>query len=85
MRYATCSLIKMYDTGIRKRQLKRWSARKPFCPKNTLVAEPLSIHEAAPAFAFLNIATALSVMICVTEKLIHCVWPNRGAIGASDD
>ncbi|XP_018394995.1 PREDICTED: uncharacterized protein LOC108773628, partial [Cyphomyrmex costatus] len=36
-------LIKMYDVGIRRRQLKFWSARKPFCPKNMLIAEPLSI------------------------------------------
>ncbi|KAL6258656.1 hypothetical protein P5V15_010609 [Pogonomyrmex californicus] len=68
-------LTKMYDMGIRKRQLKFWSARKPFCPKNMLVAEPLSIHEATPIFIFIGIAIALSLVICVMENVIYWIWP----------
>lgn len=64
-------LTKMYDMGIRKRQLKLWSARKPFCPKNTLVAEPLSIREAMPIFVFLGVTTGLSLVICIMENLVQ--------------
>lgn len=69
--YYYCSLTKMYDMGIRKRQLKLWLARKPFCPKNILIAEPLSIHEATPIFILLGIFIALSFVICIMENLIH--------------
>jgi len=63
--------------GIRKRQLRRWSARKPFCPKNILIAEPLSIHEAVSVFIFLGVSVALSIVICVMENFIHWLWPMR--------
>lgn len=68
-------LTKMYDMGIRRRQLKFWSARKPFCPRNMLVAEPLSIQEATPIFVFVGIATVLSIIICIMENLIYWIWP----------
>ncbi|XP_018339199.1 PREDICTED: uncharacterized protein LOC108746755 [Trachymyrmex septentrionalis] len=68
-------LIKMYDVGIRRRQLKFWSARKPFCPKNMLIAEPLSIYEAVPVFMFIGIVAVLSLIICITENLVYWLWP----------
>lgn len=77
-------LIKMYDVGIRKRQLKRWSPRKPFCPRNVLVAEPLSIYEAAPVFVFLSICAVLSLVVCMIENLVHWIWPTRSSISATD-
>ncbi|XP_032671693.1 ionotropic receptor 75a-like [Odontomachus brunneus] len=77
-------LIKMYDMGIRKRQLKRWSPRKPFCPRNMLIAEPLSIHEAAPVFAFLSISVALSIVICITENFIYWMRPIRLSMSANE-
>ncbi|EZA60351.1 hypothetical protein X777_13440 [Ooceraea biroi] len=70
-------LAKMYDTGIRKRQLKRWSARKPYCPRNMLIAEPLSIQEATPVFVFLTIATTLAIVICIMENLIYWICGPR--------
>ncbi|XP_036149728.1 ionotropic receptor 75a [Monomorium pharaonis] len=68
-------LIKMYDVGIRKRQLKFWSARKPFCPRNLLVAEPLSITEATPVFAFVGVTATLSLVICIIENLVCWLRP----------
>ncbi|KAL6441406.1 hypothetical protein ACFW04_003551 [Cataglyphis niger] len=70
-------LIKMYDMGIHKRQLKLWSARKPFCPKNILVAEPLSIHEAVPIFVFISVSIMLSFVICIIENLVHWMQSKR--------
>lgn len=67
----------MHNMGIRKRQLKRWSSRKPFCSKNMLIAEPLSIQEAAPVFAFLSISAALAIVICITENFVYWLRPMR--------
>lgn len=79
------SLTKMYDMGIRKRQLKRWSARKPFCPKKILVAEPLSIQEAIPAFVFLSISILLTIAICILENFVNWVLLTRWATKMSSD
>ncbi|KAK1128660.1 hypothetical protein K0M31_003116 [Melipona bicolor] len=70
-------LSKIQNVGIQKRELKRWAARKPFCPNNLLIAEPLSIHEAAPIFMFLCISVALSILICIVENIISFIFPIR--------
>ncbi|CAD1469411.1 unnamed protein product, partial [Heterotrigona itama] len=70
-------LTKIQNVGIQKRELKRWAARKPFCPNNLLIAEPLSIHEAAPIFIFLCISVALSILICIVENIIFFIFPIR--------
>ncbi|XP_033351198.1 ionotropic receptor 75a-like [Bombus vosnesenskii] len=70
-------LIKIQNVGIQKRELKRWAARKPFCPINLLIAEPLSIHEAAPIFMFLCISLVLSILICIVENIVFCLFPAR--------
>ncbi|XP_043793608.1 ionotropic receptor 75a-like [Apis laboriosa] len=70
-------LTKIHNVGIQKRELIRWTARKPFCPNNLLIAEPLSIHEAAPIFMFLCISIILSILICIIENMIFCFFPTR--------
>ncbi|XP_076647399.1 ionotropic receptor 75a-like isoform X1 [Halictus rubicundus] len=70
-------LTKIKNVGIQKRELKRWSARQPYCPSNLLIAEPLSIHEAAPVFVFLCIAVGFAILICVIENLVYCCLHSR--------
>ncbi|KAG7204597.1 hypothetical protein KM043_005016 [Ampulex compressa] len=70
-------LTKIQNMGLRQRQLKRWSARKPFCPNSLLIAEPLSIHEAAPLLIFLSLCTSLSIILCIIENMIYWIWPTR--------
>ncbi|XP_017752453.1 PREDICTED: glutamate receptor ionotropic, kainate 1-like [Eufriesea mexicana] len=70
-------LTKIRNVGIQKRELKRWAIRKPFCPNNLLIAEPLSIHEAAPIFMFLCISVVLSILICIVENILFCFSPPR--------
>ncbi|XP_043674290.1 uncharacterized protein LOC122632002 isoform X2 [Vespula pensylvanica] len=54
---------KMNNIGLRDRELKRWSARKPRCPANMLIAEAISIQEAAPVLLFLVVGMVLSLSI----------------------
>ncbi|XP_076231263.1 uncharacterized protein LOC143177283 [Calliopsis andreniformis] len=75
-------LIKLRNTGIQKRELKRWSARKPFCPSNLLIAEPLSIHEAVPIFVFFSFSVCIALVMCILENLFHCVSSTRISISA---
>ncbi|XP_076766931.1 ionotropic receptor 75a-like [Xylocopa sonorina] len=72
-------LTKIRNVGIQKRELIRWGARKPFCPNNLLIAEPLSIQEAAPVIIFLCISVILSILICIVENIIFCIIPTRAS------
>ncbi|XP_043262983.1 ionotropic receptor 75a-like [Colletes gigas] len=64
-------LTKIRNVGIQNREWKRWSARRPYCPSNLLIAEPLSIHESAPIFVFLCISMGFSFLICIAENLFY--------------
>ena len=72
-------LTKIRNVGIQKRELKRWRSRKPFCPTNLLIAEPLSIHEAAPVFIFLSFSMFLSLLFCLVENLLFYLFSARRA------
>ncbi|XP_017797560.1 PREDICTED: uncharacterized protein LOC108578694 [Habropoda laboriosa] len=72
-------LTKIRNVGIQERELKRWAARKPFCPHTLLIAEPLSIHESLPIFVFLGISVGLSILICIIENIIYRISPTRSS------
>ena len=63
-------MAKMYDTGIRKRQLKRWTARVPLCRKDILVVDSITIYETAPALILLAFGMILSIIICIFENIV---------------
>ncbi|KAK2583494.1 hypothetical protein KPH14_009456 [Odynerus spinipes] len=71
---------KINNMGLRDRQLKRWSARKPRCPANMLMAEAISIQEAAPVLLFLLVGIILSLSVCAMENLIFWFWTKRLSI-----
>ncbi|XP_035732024.1 uncharacterized protein LOC118446003 [Vespa mandarinia] len=68
---------KMNNVGLRDRELKRWSARKPRCPASMLIAEAISIHEAAPILLFLVVGMVLSLSVCAIENIIFWFWSKR--------
>ncbi|XP_076664876.1 ionotropic receptor 75a-like [Andrena cerasifolii] len=70
-------LTKMRNIGLQNREWKRWSARRPFCPSNLLIAEPLSIYEAAPIFVFFSVSVGISLLICVVENILYWISPTR--------
>ncbi|XP_025157243.1 uncharacterized protein LOC105184270 isoform X1 [Harpegnathos saltator] len=50
---AKIGLSKMFNTGLRDRQIKFWSSRKPQCQLDTLSTRSISIYETAPALILL--------------------------------
>ncbi|XP_014602151.1 PREDICTED: glutamate receptor 1-like [Polistes canadensis] len=71
---------KMNNAGLRDRELKRWSARKPRCPSNILIAEAISIQEATPVLLFLIVGMVLSLSVCAIENIIFWFWSKRSLI-----
>ena len=56
--------------GIRRRQLKRWTARQPLCRKDILVVNSITIYESAPVFIFLISGIIFVFGIFILENVV---------------
>ncbi|KYM92312.1 hypothetical protein ALC53_00767 [Atta colombica] len=64
-------LSKMFNTGLRDRQIKYWSSRKPQCTLDTLSTRSISIYETAPALVLLAFGVLIGGIICFIENMIN--------------
>ncbi|XP_018339201.1 PREDICTED: uncharacterized protein LOC108746756 [Trachymyrmex septentrionalis] len=68
---AKIGLSKMFNTGLRDRQIKYWSSRKPQCTLDTLSTRSISIYETAPALILLAFGVLVGGIICFIENIIY--------------
>ncbi|KAK9300689.1 hypothetical protein QLX08_006721 [Tetragonisca angustula] len=68
---AKIGLTKMFNTGLRNRQIKRWSSRKPQCQPDTLSTRSITIYETAPALILLAFGILVAGIICIVENIIY--------------
>ncbi|XP_011328980.1 ionotropic receptor 75a [Ooceraea biroi] len=68
---AKIGLSKMFNTGLRDRQIKYWSSRKPQCQLDTLSTRSISVYETAPALILLAFGILVGCGICVVENIIY--------------
>ncbi|KMQ99404.1 hypothetical protein RF55_1087 [Lasius niger] len=68
---AKIGLYKMFNTGLRDRQIKYWSSRKPQCQLDTLSTRSISIHETAPALILLAFGMLVGCGICIVENIVY--------------
>nr|XP_031838888.1 ionotropic receptor 75a-like [Nomia melanderi] len=68
---AKIGLTKMFNTGLRDRQIKHWSSRKPQCQPDTLSTRSITIYETAPALILLALGVLLAGIICIAENIIY--------------
>nr|XP_012138610.1 PREDICTED: LOW QUALITY PROTEIN: uncharacterized protein LOC100877692 [Megachile rotundata] len=62
-------LIRMYTAGIRKRQVLRWTAKRPYCDKEKPYVSSVTIHETIPILLILLFGITLSIIICFIENI----------------
>lgn len=60
----------MFNTGLRNRQIKHWSSRKPQCQPDTLSTRSITIYETAPALILLAFGIIVAGTICIVENII---------------
>ncbi|XP_017752452.1 PREDICTED: uncharacterized protein LOC108545386 [Eufriesea mexicana] len=63
-------LIRIYTSGIRQRELKRWTTRQPYCDKDKYYVSSVTIYETTPIILILLVGIILSVIICFVENII---------------
>ncbi|XP_043262966.1 ionotropic receptor 75a-like [Colletes gigas] len=68
---AKIGLTKMFNTGLRDRQIKHWSSRKPQCQPDTLSTRSITIYETAPALILLTFGMLVAGGICIAENIIY--------------
>ncbi|XP_019884195.2 uncharacterized protein LOC105254882 [Camponotus floridanus] len=68
---AKIGLYKMFNTGLRDRQIKYWSSRKPQCQLDTLSTRSISIQETAPALILLAFGMLIGCGICIVENIVY--------------
>lgn len=62
-----CRLSKISEVGVRVRQVKRWTSRKPRCIANILSATSITIFEFAPHLIILAFGMFLTMIIFIVE------------------
>ncbi|CAK9810167.1 Ionotropic receptor 75a [Anthophora quadrimaculata] len=78
---AKIGLTKMFNTGLRDRQIKHWSSRKPQCQPDTLSTRSITIYETAPALILLAFGMIIAGTICIVENITH-KRSTRGRVGS---
>ncbi|XP_043674302.1 ionotropic receptor 75a-like isoform X1 [Vespula pensylvanica] len=63
-------LMKIFSTGLLKRELKRTFAQKPYCQNDGNSVESVTIYEAAPIIILLICGITISIIICLIENII---------------
>lgn len=61
----------MFNTGLRDRQVKYWSSRKPLCQVDTLSTRSITIYETSPILLLLVFGTVVACVICVIENIVY--------------
>lgn len=62
--------MKIFSTGLLKRELKRTFAQKPYCQNDGNSVESVTIYEAAPIIILLICGITISIIICLIENII---------------
>ncbi|XP_076178932.1 ionotropic receptor 75a isoform X2 [Ptiloglossa arizonensis] len=63
-------LLRILTAGIRKREVQRWTSRKPYCDEDRHYVPDVTILETIPIILLLLIGMVLSVIICLIENII---------------
>ncbi|KAG7204595.1 hypothetical protein KM043_005014 [Ampulex compressa] len=67
---AKIGMMRVTSAGLRKREVKRWSPKKPYCDRESLFISSVTIYETAPMIILLMCGMILSVIICLIENII---------------
>ncbi|XP_076664878.1 ionotropic receptor 75a isoform X2 [Andrena cerasifolii] len=73
-------LIRTYTAGIRRRELLRWTSRKPYYNKINQEASSVTIVETVPILLLLIFGMVVSIVICILENIVFrttLVYANR--------
>ncbi|XP_053976501.1 ionotropic receptor 75a-like [Hylaeus volcanicus] len=74
---AKIGFIRTLTSGIRKREVYRWTSRKPYCDEHKRYVSSVTILEATPVILLLLTGIILSVVICVIENIVFRAFQTK--------
>ncbi|XP_011262095.1 uncharacterized protein LOC105254854 [Camponotus floridanus] len=64
------ALLKISTSGLRRREIRRRSARRPYCPNDEVFVSSVTIYEVAPILFLLLFGMMISLIIFGVEQLV---------------
>jgi len=74
------SLMKISTSGLRRREIHRRAARKPYCPTDAIFVSSVTIYEAAPILILLLFGMIISLIVFAIEHLIFHATNSKRAV-----
>ncbi|KAL0105247.1 hypothetical protein PUN28_016715 [Cardiocondyla obscurior] len=75
------ALLKINTSGLRRREISRRSARRPYCPDSEIFVSSVTIYEAAPILFLLFFGMIISLIIFGMEHFLFYVMNSKRASG----
>lgn len=78
--YLIARMIKISSSGLRRREIRRRAAKRPYCPSEEIFVSSVTIYEVASMLILLLIGMAISLIVFGVEKFVFYVMhPKRTA------
>ncbi|KAM0727802.1 Ionotropic receptor 75a [Formica fusca] len=74
------ALLKISTSGLRRREIHRRSARRPYCPSDELFVSSVTIYEVAPILFLLLFGIIISLIIFGIEQLVFYTMHSKRAL-----
>lgn len=75
------ALLKINTSGLRRREIRRRSARRPYCPSDEIFVSSVTIYEAAPILFLLLFGMIFSLIVFGIEHFISRTMKSRRKSG----
>ncbi|XP_011882968.1 PREDICTED: uncharacterized protein LOC105570410 [Vollenhovia emeryi] len=79
------ALLKISTSGLRRREIRRRSARRPYCPSDEIFVSSVTIYEVAPILILLLFGMIISLIVFGMEHLIFYMVSSKRTSGITPD
>lgn len=73
-------LLRISTSGLRRREIHRRSARRPYCPTDELFVSSVTIYEVAPILFLLLFGMIISLIILGIEQFVFYMMHSKRAL-----
>ncbi|XP_077270565.1 ionotropic receptor 75a-like [Temnothorax americanus] len=77
------ALLKISTSGLRRREIRRRSARRPYCPSDEVFVSSVTIYEAAPILFLLLFGMIISLIVFGIEHFVFYTIHSKRASGVT--
>ncbi|XP_071565025.1 ionotropic receptor 75a-like isoform X2 [Temnothorax nylanderi] len=75
------ALLRISTSGLRRREIRRRSARRPYCPSNEIFVSSVTIYEAAPILILLFFGVIISLIVFSIEHFVFYMMNSKRTSG----